>query len=492
MDTFSDALLSFARGYLGGAIEQYSAFQEQVPSGRMRMEHATGTAWIGDRALRRSGELGTFAEDLTFMWAWAKPDLAGLPGVEHAHRLREIGVQQGILEFAEGLLDFGGFPDPKLAADHLSLIALGVLRARGSMKFNHGGRAYAYLVTDDEEITCAATDPARVGEYLRIAALLLPGDGTRDVLTGYARWHGLTTRPTPDGMELMLPGGHRLIARIDLRDNIIEASMVDPEGASYAPEAAVRQQAQRVAPFVPDGLLAELAPAVAITMGLKGGLLDFAEGLRELERPTSIWDPAQGRFGVAELPELSIAAAEIGRYDRAAQRWDWAENDWAGSQAVRHLAREHGADHLAAAAVDLTRIAPHGENAIDVLSAAAVQLGGAVGWAFVPDGAGYRILALTDERITAPGTDPDLACAVFDAAANLLHPLTDPENRYRTMRELVVGYFRRYGIPTIYVGEPQLLMGHFGLYEVRVEFGVDGAVSRTGFGMIGGALTMNP
>ncbi|MEV6278520.1 DUF6882 domain-containing protein [Nocardia sp. NPDC051832] len=492
MDTFSNALLSFARGNLGGAIEQYSAFQEQVPNGRMRMEHATGTAWIGDRELNRSGELGTFAEDSTFMWAWAKPDLAGLPGVEHALRLRDIGVRQGIPEFTEGLLDFGGFPDPKLAADHLSLIALGVLRARGSMKFNHGGRAYAYLVTDDEELTCATPDPARVGEYLRIAALLLPGDGTQDVLTGYARWHGLTTRPAADGMELVLPGGHRLVARIDAQDNIIDAAMVDPAGEPYTPATAARPESRRVPPFVPDDLLAALAPMVPITMGLQGGLLDFAAGLRDIERPTATWDPAHGRFGFAELPAVSIAAVEIGRYDRDRRRWAWAGNEWAGTAAVRRLAREHGAGHLAAAGVDLTVIAPHGENAIDVLSAAAVQLGDAVGWAFVPDDEGYRVLALTDERITEPGADPDLACSVFDAAANLLHPLTDSENRYRTMREMVAGYFRRYDVPAIDAGEPHLLLGHFGLYEVRVEFGVDGAVSRTGFGMIGDALTGIP
>ncbi|WP_330249818.1 hypothetical protein OG874_26360 [Nocardia sp. NBC_00565] len=62
------------------------------------------------------------------------------------------------------------------------------------------------------------------------------------------------------------------------------------------------------------------------------------------------------------------------------------------------------------------------------------------------------------------------------------------------MREIVVGYFRHHGISTLYVGEPQLLMGHFGLYEVRIEFefDVDGAVSRTGFGLIDGAFAMIP
>lgn len=493
VDAFSNALLSFARGYLGGAIEQYSAFQEQVPNGRMRLDVGTGRAWVGDRELSRSGELGTFAEDLTFMWAWAKPELAGLPGVEHSARLRDIGVRHGIPEFTEGLLDLGGFPDPKLAADHLSLIALGVLRARGSMKFNHGGRAYTYLVTDDEDSRYAEPDPGRAAEYLRIAALLLPGDGTRDVITGYARLHGLVTRPTSEGIDLVLSGGYRLIARIDERGNIVDASMVGPDGAPYMPtRTAPQPSSRRLSPFVPDGLLAVLAPAAAITVGLKGGLLDFAEELRDVERSRATWDPVRGRFGIEELPELSVAAVEIGRYDRGTRTWVWADNGWEGTATVRRLAREHDANHLDADSVDLTAVAPAEENTADVLSAAAVHLGGAVGWEFVPDGDGYRALALTDERITAPAADPNVACAVFDSTANLLHPLTDSENRYRTMREMVVGYFRHYGIPTLYVGEPQLLMGHFGLYEVRVEFDVDGAVSRTGYGLIGGAFAMIP
>ncbi|WP_249645312.1 hypothetical protein [Nocardia sputi] len=169
-----------------------------------------------------------------------------------------------------------------------------------------------------------------------------------------------------------------------------------------------------------------------------------------------------------------------------------ADNVWEGSAAVRRLARERGADHLAADSVDLVAATHFWENTIDLLSAAAVYLGGAVGWALVPDNAGYHALALAAERIAALGTDLDLACAVFDATAYLLHPLTDLENRCRTMREMAVGYFRHHRVPTVYVGEPQLLMGHLGLYEVRVEFDVDRAVSRTSYGMSGDAFTMRP
>ncbi|WP_330178853.1 hypothetical protein OHB26_20255 [Nocardia sp. NBC_01503] len=483
MDTFSSELLSFARGYLGGGIEQYNSFMTQIQPGRTGCDLDTGLAWIGERRLARSGQLGTFAEDQTFMWAWAKPDLTGLPGTEHAVRLREIGAAQGIPEFTTELLDLGGFHDPKLAADHLGLIAQGVLGARGMTKFNHGGRAYTYLAIDDETVALAEPDPGTVATWLRVAADLLLGGGARAVIAGYARRHGLTVREIPGGNELALPRGYALRARIDERDNIVDATVVDATGATYRAAPVQRPRPPRQ-PFVPDDLLARLASAAAITMGLKRGLLDFADGLRELERTTPTWNPDNGCYGIAELPELALAAVELGCYERPAETWIWADNGWAGSAAVRRLAFEAGANHLAAERVSLTP-AFKPENVVDLLTAAAVHLGGGVGWVHVPTDDGFRCLAVIDPRITPPGTDPDFAATIFEATANLLNPLTDVENRYRTMREMIVGYFEHFRVPTLYMGEPQLLMGHFGLYELRIEFGVDGALTRAYWGLQG-------
>ncbi|MFB7724778.1 DUF6882 domain-containing protein [Nocardia sp. NPDC056100] len=485
MDTFSSELLSFARGYLGGGIEQYNWFMEQIAPGRTGCDLDAGLAWIGDRQLARSGQLGTFAEDQTFMWAWAKPDLAGLPGTRHSVRLQEIGAAHGIPEFTTELLDLGGFHDPKLAADHLSLIAQGVLGARGMTKFNHGGRAYTYLAIDDESVALAQPDPGNVATWLRIASDLLLGGGARAVIAGYARRHGLIVREVPGGNELDLPGGYRLLARIDERDNIVDASVVNAEGIAQQPITAERPRPPRQ-PFIPDELLARLAPASAIAMGFKRGLLDFATGLRELESPTPTWDSVTGRYGIAELPELALAAVELGHYEFATDTWIWAGNGWPGSAAVRRAAFEAGANHLAAERVSLGP-AFKPANAADLLTTAAVHLGGGVGWVHVPleDGSGFRCLAITDPRITPPGTDPDFAATIFEVTANLLNPLTDVENRYRTMREMIVGYFEHFGIPTLFVGEPQMLIGHFGLYELRVEFGVDGALTRAYWGLQG-------
>lgn len=480
MDTFSDSLSRLARDYLGGAIEQYSAFHEQIRPGPTRVDHRSGRVWIGDREFTGSGEIGTYAEDLTFMWAWAKPALAGLPGVAASARVRELGLRHGIPEFAEGVVDLSGFPDPMLAADHLSIIALGALGARGMTKFNHGGRAYAYLVVDDEQVPCAAPDPGRVAGLVRAAAQMLPGGGARAVVAGYAHRHHAPVREIADGLEVQLPDGLRLVARIDRTDQLVDAEVVDAaHGTVTATEPSRRPE--RIPPFFPDSLLAALAPAAAVTVGGHGSLRGAAAAAPQ---PTLRWQPMYGDLDVIEVPGRAVAVREIGRYDGDQKVWEWAAQEWAGTAALRRLAGEHGAGHLAADRVDLGATI-HPDNVVTVLVAGAADLGGAAGWAAVPGGTGWRYFAVTDEEVSTTGTDPDLAAQLIETAATLLHPLTDPDSRYATMRAMVAGYFDRHGVPTLTFGEPQLLLGHFGLYELRVEFDLSGGFLGTRTGLIG-------
>ncbi|MFI8973334.1 DUF6882 domain-containing protein [Nocardia asteroides] len=481
MDTFSDSLSRLARDYLGGAIEQYSAFHEQIRPGPTRVDHRSGRVWIGDREFTGSGEIGTYAEDLTFMWAWAKPALAGLPGVAASARVRELGLRHGIPEFAEGVVDLSGFPDPMLAADHLSIIALGALGARGMTKFNHGGRAYAYLVVDDEQVPCAAPDPGRVAGLVRAAAQMLPGGGARAVVAGYAHRHHAPVRDTHDGMEVQLPDGLRLIVRID-GDELLDAEVVGSDHRAVAAGPTPRHE--RIPPFFPDGLLAALAAPAATTVGGHGSLRGAAASAVS---PTLRWQPMYGDIDVVEVPDRQVAVAEIGRYDNETKIWEWAPREWAGTAALRALAREHGAEHLALDRVDLGAIV-HPDTVVTVLVAGATDLGGTIGWAAVPGGAGWRYFAVTDDAVTASGTDPDIASQIIETTANLLHPLTDPDSRYATMRAMVTGYFDRHGVPTLTFGEPQALLGHFGLYELRVEFDIAGGIIGTRTGMIGELL----
>ncbi|MGS2805488.1 DUF6882 domain-containing protein [Nocardia sp. MW-W600-9] len=476
MDTFSDSLLRLARDYLGGAIEQYSVFQEQIRPGPTRVDHHAGRVWIGDREFAGSGEIGTYAEDLTFMWAWAKPTLEGLPGVAASTRVRELGLRHGIPEFAEGIVDLAGFPDPMLAADHLSIIALGALGARGMTKFNHGGRAYAYLIVDDEQVRSATPDPGQVAGVVRAAARMLPGTGARAVVAGYAHRHRLPVRDTPDGVEVQLPDGPRLIVGIDDGDRLVDAEVVGA-GAVAAADAGPRHE--RIPPFFPDSLLVALAPAAATTVGGHGSLRGAAV---DGPAPTLRWQPMYG--DLVDVPGGPVAVAEIGRYDSEHRIWVWAARECAGTAALRRLAREHGAEHLAVDRVDLGTVV-HPDNVVTLLVAGAADLGGSVGWAAAPDGAGWRYFAVTDDAVTATGSDPDVAAQLIETAANLLHPLTDPDSRYPAMRAMAAGYFRHHDLATLTFGEPQMLLAHFGLYELRVEFDATGGIIGTRTGMIG-------
>lgn len=376
MDAFSDALLSLARPCLGWAVEQHARFQSEVPPGRTRCDLTREAAWVGDRELNQVGELGTYAEDLTFMWAWAKRSSAG---IEHSLRLKELGEQNSVPELTTELVDLGHFPDPKLAADHLATIALGLLAARGVVKFNHGGRAYTYLVTDDAGLAIAHPDPSTVAAYLRTGTEMLPGGGARTVVTGYAEHHRLVAQPVPEGVWVDLPGGHRLLARISEQDHLDDATVIRPDGGPLSVATVTTRPAQhQQTPFMPDDLLAKLAPRAAIALGLKGGLLDHVKELRELENVHTTWDPVSGTFGFTELPDVALHAAEIGEYHRDTKTWVWASGEWDGVTRLRALAREHDADHIAADRVDL-RESPHPENSADLLAMAAVDLGDGLG-----------------------------------------------------------------------------------------------------------------
>ncbi|WP_336081591.1 DUF6882 domain-containing protein [Nocardia sp. SSK8] len=478
METFSDALLSLARGHLGGAIEQYSVFQQQVPPGPTRVDHHAGRVRLGDREFGASGELGTYAEDRTFRWAWAKPALAGTPGAEASTRVRELGLRHGIPEFASELVDLSGFPDPMLAADHLSIIAMGALGARGMTKFDHGGRAYAYLVIDDDSVPVAVPDPGLVAGIVRAAAQMLPGGGARAVVAGYAHRHHAAVRDTPGGMEVQLPDGFRLVVGI-VGDQLVDVEVVDAEHGAVD-SALPLPRPERIPPFVPDGLLTALAAPAATTVGGRGSV----RGIPAAAAGTLWWEPMFGAENVVEVPDRPVAVAEIGRYDNERKIWSWAPRDWAGATALRALARAHDAAHLAADRVDLGGIA-HPDTVVTALVAAAADLGGTVGWAALPDGAGWRYFAVTDAAVRATGTDPGVAALVLETAATLLHPLTDPDSRYATLRAMVTGYFDRHRVPTLTFGEPRQLLGHFGRYELRVEFDRGGGFLGTRTGMIG-------
>ncbi|WP_157535143.1 DUF6882 domain-containing protein [Nocardia inohanensis] len=428
METFSDALTSLARGSLGGAIDQYYAFSQAIPAGNTAANSELSKVWIGDREFDRSGHLGSFAEDRTFMWAWANENLRGMPGVAHSVRLRELGMAHRVPELTTALVDLDRFEDPWAAADQLALIAQALLGVRGMTKFNHGGRAYTYVLIDDESVPVANPDPSRAAESRQAADEILAGSVPRVVNTGGA---------APAGSA---PG------------------------------------------FIPDSLLPVLAPGAPIAMSMSGVLLEAEPELTELRQRQPVWDRAAGRFFYAERPDLTFEAAEIGHFDAQRRLWEWSEFE--GASTIRAIATQHEADHLAAEQVSLDGQA-RPANIANLLAAAAVHRGGAIGWLHAPTASGYVNLALTDPRVRARGIDPDDACVLLENAADMVHPLTRAHNRYPTMRTMAAGFLEYYGLPMLYVGEPYFVGAMFGLYEMRAEFGSEGGLIRTHFGLTG-------
>ncbi|MFE3193423.1 DUF6882 domain-containing protein [Nocardia sp. NPDC059240] len=430
MRIFSDNLTALVRETLPGAMQRYAAFSAAITPGHTRAFAESATVRIGDRVFARSGNLGSFAEDRTFMWAWAHDFLHGRPGIEWANRLREIGTRHDVPELTTAVVDLSEFDDPWLAADQLALIAMAVLDVRGMTKFNHGGRAYTYVTIDDPTVPVTAPVPGRIDVWERAAAQLLAGEIDRTVNTG------------------------------------------GPAPADGGPA------------FLADSLLAELAPGAAIAMGMRGGLFEAEPDLDAVPELTSTWDRTTQHFYFAQRPDLRFEATEIGHFHPVSNLWQWSDSGFAGIAAVRALAAEHGNNYLAADKVSLTEsTAPN--NLAALLSAAAAHRGGAVGWLQLSNGAGRHALAITDPRVALQQTDPDHACGVLEDAADLLHPLTRTHNRYPTMHSLVTGFLEFHNTAMLYIGEPHFTGALFGLYEFRAEFGSEGGLIRTDYGLMG-------
>ncbi|POM24802.1 hypothetical protein BTM25_34400 [Actinomadura rubteroloni] len=476
MDAFSDALLTIAAPHLGWVIEQLDTFHAAVPQGRVEHDAALGVAWIGGRELPAE-LLGSYAEDATFQWAWDKSGLSGAPGLSASLKLKAIGEKNAVPELTHGMVDLGHFFDPRRAARTLALLATGLLGARGTLDFSHGGRALTLLVTDDPAIPAAAPDPATAGTALGTAASLLKVNA-EELITGYAAHHGLAAEPVPDGLRLKLKDGHSVHARIK-DGHLAEVQVEGPEGPveqkEFHPAPAADDPA---AAFFPAALLTELArdSAAALDRG-SVALGDHLHALGWTAGPP-VWEDGRARYGDVFTAE----AHEIGVYHADTGTWTWS--DWDGAARVREAATEHGADHIAADEVALPQSEVQIFPAI-LLARSAVHRGGARGLARIPAGDDQRYVAITDTRVPEPAASIAVMPDVLLSAAHFLQELTPGAVRYATMRAMVLGYFDAYGMKPLTVAEPEMLIGMRGLHEVRVELSDDGTVNRAVSGVQG-------
>ncbi|MGC4954907.1 DUF6882 domain-containing protein [Actinomadura citrea] len=481
MDAFSDALLDLCAPHLGWAIEQFDVFCSVLPEGAVRIDAGTGVARVGDLELR-ADLLGTYAEDATFQWAWAKQDMTGSPAIAASLRLREIGELNSVPELTHAMVDLGRSPDPRLSAQHLGLVAAGLLGARGELHYSHGGRSLTFLATDDSDLPVTGPDPARVARALRTGADMLPGARAAEVVNGYAAHHGLAARPVAAGLELDLPGDHRVLARIE-DGRMTDVAVTGPDGpVDPAPPSPPPIADDPAATFIPAGLFAELARHHA--SALDRGSAALGDHLAELGWEPGVppvWDDGVARYG--DL--FAARAREIGVYLPGPGTWQWSEDDWDGVARLRSAAREHGADRLAADRVAL----PDSEVQIYIailLARSAVHLGRARGLARIPTAeGGQRYVAITDTRVPEPASPLDVIREVVLSSAHFLQELTPHRVRYATMRAMVLQYLDAYGFTPYHWGEPRLLLGVRGLHELRVALSHDGTVNHASYGLQG-------
>ncbi|WP_067451828.1 DUF6882 domain-containing protein [Actinomadura macra] len=349
MEAFSDALLDLCGPSLGWITEQFEVFYSVLPDGAIRHDAATGLAWIGDMELR-ADLVGTYAEDATFQWAWAKQGLAGSPAIAGSLRLREIGERNSVPELTHAIVDLGHFTDPRLAAQHLGLVAAALLGARGELHYSHGGRALTFLATDDPGLPIAGPDPARVARALQTGAEMLPGARAAEMVNEYAAHHRLEARSVAAGLELDLPDDHQVLARID-GGRLTAVTVTGPDGpVAPAPGHRPPIADDPAALFLPAGLFAALARSVA--SALDRGSVALGDHLAELGWEPGVppvWDAGVARYG--DL--LDAQAREIGVYLPGPGTWEWSDDDWDGVTRLRSVVREHGTEYLGAERVVL-------------------------------------------------------------------------------------------------------------------------------------------
>lgn len=480
--SFSDELLALARPNLAWTVEQIDLFDRIVPNGPTRCD--PGVPELGRAGVLLSARLvARFAADGTWLWAWADRSTADTPGAESAHELRVIGERHGVRELTTPLLDLGGFPDPRLAADHLSLICMGLLDGRGAAVVAVDDRNWAFLIVDDPAVPRATPRPARLAHALRNGPAMLPGPALKAVQGWFDR-HGIEPGYVPGAVWGALPGGDRVTVRLE-GGAVTSVEVTGPDGGAPISASAPEQRLvdPRPDPKAPDRLFpAELLPVVTreIAFSLRDtrGMVEYAGRRLDFEGRAPHWDRASGHL---VFPGGGLACRPLGRYDSEERRFEWAPGTEDVREALRRaagLSPEVRLPELSGERLDLSPYA-----APESVAVALARTGArVVGQVFTS--LGDRFLAVADERLPAPDVNPEAAAEEIRAGASWLLGITPIEDRPRVMREAATAYFERAGMQVWHHGEPDFVSGVAGLYEVRVFFAPDGTVTDCSWGLL--------
>ncbi|UCM88495.1 DUF6882 domain-containing protein [Streptomyces marincola] len=481
---FSDRLLELARPHMAWVAEQLELFDQLVPHGDARydLERATVTR----SGITLDGQVvGSFAADGTWMWGWAN-SFAHTPGAAYVHRLRELGRREGVPELTRRMPDLSDFPDPRLAADHLLLICMGLLEAHGAVTVVVGGGSRLFLVTDDPVVPRAAPSAGRLTRALRAGAAVLPGDPEPAVRGWFAR-HGAEPERDGDGrLTGVLADGARVVVELgadSVTDVAVTGGRQQQQGlASPRPQPRPRPEpAPRPDPstqrWFPAALLPTAARSIAYSECATREALAYAREHLGFEGAVPEWDEAAGEI---RFPGGGLAARPLSSYDANEDRFAWApgtEDIRAAFRAAAELPPGVAVPELDEEQLDLEPYVAPGPVAMALSRTAATVAGHTFLWI------GGRFFAVADDRLPEPGTDPDLAARDIKEGAAWLHWGTPEEARPETMRTVAEAYFQRLGLPVNHYGMPDFLSGTLGLYEVRAHFSRDGALVRTTSGM---------
>ncbi|MFF7452568.1 MULTISPECIES: DUF6882 domain-containing protein [unclassified Streptomyces] len=486
--SFSDRLLTLARPNLAWVCEQLDLFDSLVPAGVVSYDR-------DDPSVTRSGitlrahVVGTYALDGTWMWGWANESYRDSVIAVRSRELRELGEQAGVPELTEPMPDLNHFPDPRLAADHLLLMCMGLLDARGAVICAVNERGRLFMVVDDPAVPRARPRVARLSAALRNGAAVLPGPAAKPVQGWFAR-HGIDPVYGPGRVEGVIDGGDRVAVTLD-GEEVTGVEVTGPDGKAPACVTASEQQLEgaRRSPDAPHRsfprpLLTVAAREMALSILRTRAMVQYAGDHLEFAGRAPLWDE---EAGLLQFPGGGLTTRRLGYYDTEEGWFRWA----AGTEDIRDVFREAAglgpADidnlpELSGDRLDLTAYVQREAVAVALARTAA----NVAGHTFTS--LGNHFFAVTDERLSgAEVFGLDEAVTDIRGAASWLHGLVEQDARGDIMRSLAKSYFERLGLQVWHYGQPDFISGVTGLYEVRVYFAPDGTITQVAPGMLMGS-----
>ncbi|AXK34926.1 hypothetical protein DVA86_22055 [Streptomyces armeniacus] len=479
---FSDALLTLAGPRLLWSLEQLDLFDQLVPLDSTAYDLNTPKAERSGISLR-AHQIGALDNAGAWHWAWADGRVSDTPGAARSAELRELGTREGVGELAGPVLDLSGFPDPRIAANLLLTMCLGLLDARGCLVTRNHQQEPVFLITDDPAVPAAAPRAGRLEQYLQVVAQLeVP---QLKAVKGWCARHGMEPQYGPGRVSATLPDGGGVTANVTGGRTVTGVSVTGPHGGPPAdggvPEQALGRPAlPQPAPdegMFPAALLRVAARHMALSVRGTGGMIEYAGEELGFVGAMPQWDAGAG---LLRFPGGGLRTRALGRYDLAEGWFEWAP----GTEDVRARFRAEAGLPADAAVPELDGarlgLAPYAkpESAAVLLARTAANVAGGVFTSL-----GNQFLLVTDDRLPAPGTDPGAATQDIRAGASWLNGLVPAGTRAETMRTVATSYFEHFGMDVMHHGMPEFLSGMDGLYEVRVFFGPDGTIVNATEGM---------